>query len=54
MVNTNVSKVQINQQADSIPAFMGGLNTKETIKPRGYNEFTKKCDQNVQLIGFRK
>ena len=52
--NTNVSKIQINQKADSIPAFMVPTNSKQTIKPRGYGDCTKKCDLNVNVIGFRK
>ena len=44
--NTDVSKVQINGSVKDVPAFSKALNTKEAIKPRGYNEYTKKFDNN--------
>jgi len=52
--NMDVGKIQINGKVESVPAFMDGCNTKEQIKPKGYNEFTKRIDNNYNKIGLRK
>ena len=52
--NTPVSKLQINSKGDEVPAFMGGLLATDDRKPKGYGEFTKKCDKNYHKIGLRK
>ena len=52
--NMQVQKIQINAKNSDVPAFMDGVNTKEQIKPKGYNEFTKRIDNNYNKIGLRK
>ena len=52
--NTACQKIQINQKADAIPVFLGGENKKTDIKPRGYNEYTKRFDANFNKLGLRK
>ena len=52
--NTNVDKIQINQKSDNVPVLFGSELKKEEIKPRGYNEYTKKLDNNYLKIGLRK
>ena len=52
--NTNVDKFQINQKADNVPSIFGSELKKEDIKPRGYNEYTKKLDNNYLKMGLRK
>ena len=52
--NTSVSKIQINAGNGEIPAFMGGLVKTEERTPKGYGEYTKKCDSNYHKIGLRK
>ena len=52
--NTPVSKLAINNRNDEIPAFMGGLVKTEERKPKGYGEFTKKCDNNYNKLALRK
>ena len=54
MDNTAVSKISINATADAVPSFMGGQNKKEELKPRGYNEYTKKFDSNHMKLGLRQ
>ena len=51
---TPVSKIQINSGNSDIPTFMGGLIKTEERKPKGYGEYTKKCDNNYHKIGLRK
>ena len=52
--NTKVDKFQINQKAENVPSIFGSELKKEDIKPRGYNEYTKKLDNNYLKIGLRK
>ena len=52
--NTNVDKVQINHKSSDAKNLFGSMLPKEQIKPRGYNEYTKKCDLNYHKIGLRK
>ena len=46
-------KIQINQKASDVIPVFGGLNTRATIKPKGYNDYTKKFDNNYLKIGLR-
>ena len=51
--NTTVGKIQINCKNEDSKNIFTGMNTKGQIKPRGYNEYTKKCDANYLKIGLR-
>ena len=42
------------QVEDSVPKFMKSELKKEEIKPRAYNEFTKKLDKNYHKLNLRK
>ena len=42
------------QQEDNVPKFMNAELKKEEIKPRAYNEFTKKLDKNYHKLNLRK
>ena len=52
--NTTVSKLQINALSKDAPNLYSSMLPKEAIKPKGYNEFTKKCDMNHHKIGLRQ
>ncbi len=52
--NMAVQKISINAKCADVPAFMDGVLAKEQIKPKGYNEFTKRIDNNYNKIGLRK
>ena len=52
--NTDVSKLHNNGQTTDVPQFGAGMITKDQIKPKGYNEYTKRIDLNYNKIGLRK
>lgn len=52
--NTVVDKIQINHKNEDSKNLFGSMLKKEEIKPRGYNQYTKKCDMNYHKIGLRQ
>ena len=52
--NTQINKLQINANQNDIAPLFGGLVQTQDRKPRGYGEYTKKCDNNYSKIGLRK
>ena len=52
--NTNVGKLKINAKSEDVPNLFGGHVTTDQRKPRGYDEYTKKLDNNYLQIGLRK
>ena len=42
------------QVEENVPKFMKSELKKEEIKPRAYNEFTKKLDKNYHKLNLRK
>ena len=52
--NTTVSKLQINHLSKDANNLYASMLPKEAIKPKGYNEYTKKCDMNYHKIGLRQ
>ena len=50
--NTDKQKIQVNNRAADIPAFLKA--DPGELKPRGYNEFSKKFDANYMKLGLRK
>ena len=52
--NTRVDKFKINAKDEDIPSmFEAGLTSKDRI-PKGYGEYTKKCDNNYAKTKLRK
>ena len=49
-----VQKMQINVRNEDVPAVFGNLVKGDERKPRGYGEYTKKCDNNYLKLGLRK
>ena len=47
------NKIQINSQPADITGLFAGYNNKEKINPKGYNQYTKKFDNNYLKIGLR-
>ena len=52
--NTKIGKFQINAKEEDVPCIHGGMLSNAEIKPRGYGEYTKKCDNNSAKIGLRQ
>ena len=52
--NTKVEKYNVNCKEQDIPALFGGMLATQDRKPRGYGEYTKKCDNNSLKLGLRK
>ena len=52
--NTDVYKLNVNGKVSDVPQFGAGMISKDQIKPKGYNEFTKRIDLNYHKIGLRK
>ena len=51
--NIKTTKMAINSKEEDVPAIFSVPNGADR-KPRGYGEYTKKCDFNYHKIGLRK
>ena len=52
--NETTEKYKINQKAEDVIPVFGGHLSKNEIKPKGYNNYTKKFDNNYLKIGLRQ
>ena len=52
--NTKVEKIKINTKEEDVPKLFGNLVPANERQPKGYGEFTKKCDNNYLKMGLRK
>ena len=51
--NTKVDKMMVNTKPEDVPQLFGGLVTSNERKPKGYGDYTKRCDKNYHKLGLR-